>query len=114
MTTTTATPKPVAPKKSTTVVSRGALVGTVGANGALSLTRDGKPVKILSTGRYTITVRDRSHSSGFTLQVARGNPITLSAGPYVGTKTKALTLGKGQWLFYGSFVGKKTYFLVTA
>ena len=89
------------------MVQRGALVGTVRANGTLSLTQDGKPVKILAAGRYTLTVRDRSHSSGFTLQAARSDPITLTAGPFVGTKSKALTLGRGQWLFYGSFVGKK-------
>jgi hypothetical protein len=106
------TPTPV-PAKTGNVVQRGALVGTVAANGTLSLTRDGKPVKILLTGRYTLTVRDRSRSSGFTLQAARSDPITLTPGPFVGTRSKTLTLGRGQWLFYGSFTGKKTYFLVT-
>jgi hypothetical protein len=106
------TPPPT--QKTPAVVQRGALVGTVGANGALSLTKDGKPVKILPAGRYTLTVHDRSRSSGFTLQAVRSDPITLTAGAFVGTKSKALTLNRGQWLFYGSFVGKKTYFLVTA
>lgn len=101
------------PSKTPNVVQRGPLVGTVGANGGLSLTKAGKPVKVLPAGRYTFTVRDQSHSNGFTLQAARSAPITLTAGSFVGTKSKAVTLGRGQWLFYGSFVGKKTYFLVT-
>ena len=101
------------PAKTGAVVRRGSLLGAVAANGTLSLTGGGKPVKVLRTGRYMLTIRDRSRSSGFTLQAARSDPITLTAVPFVGTRSKVLTLGRGQWLFYGSFVGKKTYFLVT-
>jgi hypothetical protein len=95
-----------------TAVARGTLVGTVAADGAITLTKDGKPVKILPAGRYTFSIRDRSHSNGFVVQAQRADPITVTAGPFVGARSKALTLGRGQWLFYGSFVGKKTYFLV--
>jgi hypothetical protein len=94
-------------------IARGTLVGTVAAEGAISLTKNGKPVKILPAGRYTFRIRDRSHSNGFVVQAQRADPITVTAGPFVGARSKALTLGRGQWLFYGSFVGKKTYFLVT-
>jgi hypothetical protein len=94
-------------------VARGTLVGTVAADGTITLTKDGKPVKILPAGRYTFSIRDRSHSNGFVVQAQRADPITVTAGPFVGARSKAVTLGRGQWLFYGSFVGKKTYFLVT-
>jgi hypothetical protein len=56
------------PAKTGAVVRRGSLLGAVAANGTLSLTGGGKPVKVLRTGRYMLTIRDRSRSSGFTLQ----------------------------------------------
>ena len=93
---------------------RGALVATVKPNGAITLTRNGKPVESLTAGRYSFTVRDESGKSGFTVQAIRSDPIILTSRAFVGKKSKALTLNRGQWLFYGTFVGKKTYFLVTA
>ena len=59
-------------------------------------------------------MRDESGKSGFTVQAIRSDPIILTSGAFVGKKSKSLTLNRGQWLFYGTFVGKKTYFLVTA
>src|SRR5581483_2700106 len=72
---------------------RGTLVGTVGPTGALTLTRNGKPVQILPAGRYDFSVVDRSHSSGFTVQAVKGNPIALTGGTFVGKRAKAITLG---------------------
>src|SRR5215472_13306993 len=46
---------------------RGTLVGTVGATGALKLTRNGKPVTSLKAGRYTFQVTDSSKKAGFTV-----------------------------------------------
>ena len=48
------------------------------------------------------------------MQAIRSDPIIRHVGAFVGKKPKSLTLNRGQWLFYGTFVGKKTYFLVTA
>ncbi len=93
---------------------RGTLVATVKPNGTTTLTKNGKPVQSLTSGRYSFTVRDESGKSGFTVQAIRSDPIILTSGAFVGKKSKSLTLNRGQWLFYGTFVGKKTYFLVTA
>jgi hypothetical protein len=93
---------------------RGTLVATVKPNGTVTLTKNGKPVQSLSSGRYTFTILDESGKSGFTVQAIRSDPIIVTSPAFVGKRSKALTLNRGQWLFYGTFVGKKTYFLVTA
>jgi len=93
---------------------RGTLVATVRSNGTVTLTKNGKPVQSLAAGRYDFSVRDESSRSGFTVQAIRSDPIIVTSGAYVGKRAKSLTLRRGQWLFYGSFIGKKTYFLVTA
>jgi hypothetical protein len=93
---------------------RGTLLATVKPSGAITLTKNGKPVQSLAAGRYSFTVRDESGKSGFTVQAIRSDPIIVTSGAFVGKKSKSLTLNRGQWLFYGTFVGKKTYFLVTS
>jgi hypothetical protein len=71
-------------------------------------------VQILPAGRYQFSIVDHSRSNGFTVQASHSPPIVLTAGAFTGKRSKAITLNRGQWLFYGSFVGKKTYFIVTA
>jgi hypothetical protein len=93
---------------------RGTLVGTVTARGALKLTRDGKPVTNLKAGRYTFLVSDKSKSAGFNVQEIKNDPVTVTTGSFEGKRSKTLNLKAGQWLFYPSFVGKKTYFIVTS
>ena len=93
---------------------RGTLVGAVAASGKITLTIMGKPVQDLTAGRYAFSIVDQSRSSGFTLQAIHSEPIIVTAGTFVGKHTTSITLNRGQWLYYGSFVGKKTYFIVTA
>ena len=93
---------------------RGTLVGAVAASGKITLTIKGKPVQDLTAGRYAFTIVDQSRLSGFTLQAIHSEPITVTGGTFVGKHTTSITLNRGQWLYYGSFVGKKTYFIVTA
>jgi hypothetical protein len=93
---------------------RGTLLGSVSAAGKLTLTLKGKAVASLKTGRYTITVSDHSGKNGFTLQEIRQPGTTITTTTYVGKRSATLTLKPGQWFFYPSFVGKKTYFIVTA
>jgi hypothetical protein len=93
---------------------KGTLIATVKPNGTITLTKNGKPVQSLPAGRYSFSVLDESARSGFTVQAIRSDPIILTSGAFVGKKSKALTLNRGQWLYYGTFVGRKTYFLVTA
>jgi hypothetical protein len=92
---------------------RGALSGTVSGAGSVRLTLGGKTVTSLRSGRYTITVADHSARSGFTIQGTKQGATTVTAVPFVGTRRATLTLRPGQWLYYPTFVGKKTYFLVT-
>jgi hypothetical protein len=116
-TTTGTTPKatsnsPFATKTSSTSSKfRGTLLATVKA-GKLTLTDNGKPVTSLLFGRYKITVTDASPSAGFTIQKTGQPGTTITGVAYVGKHSATLTLGAGQWFFYPSFVGHKTYFIV--
>jgi hypothetical protein len=96
------------------IVARGTLSANVTARGKVTLMHDGKPVQDLVAGRYTVVVLDHSPSGGFDLQALKSPPITVTSAPFVGKKTKSLILKRGQWIFYSSFVGQKTYFLVSA
>jgi hypothetical protein len=91
---------------------RGTLVASVSAAGAVTLTSKGKPVTAILSGKYSIDVSDHSKRSGFTLQEIRKDARTVTTSSFVGTRTVTLTLGPGQWFFYPSFVGRKTYFIV--
>jgi hypothetical protein len=88
---------------------RGSLAGTVSPAGAPTLTRSGKPVTILKTGRYTFVIHDRSPKTGFVVQPPHGHATTVTGGAFVGTKRVTLTLTRGQWSF-----GAKRAFLVTS
>ena len=93
---------------------RGTLVGRVGPGGALTLSDRGKPVQSLPPGRYKVSVTDLSKVAGFTIQEIRRSPTTVSAVSFVGKRAVTLTLAIGQWFYYPTFVGKKTYFIVAA
>lgn len=93
---------------------RGTLVGTVDAAGVLSLKLAGKPVQNIKAGRYTFTIVDSSRKAGFNLQQIKSSPIAITTTTFTGRRTKTLTLRAGQWLFYPTFVGKKSYFIVTS
>ena len=70
-TTTSSTPDVVgsqAGSKPSKLVFRGTLAGTVSPTGALALTYDGKHVTEIDAGRYTVSVVDRSKTSGFVIQ----------------------------------------------
>jgi hypothetical protein len=95
------------------VVFRGTLQATVSAAGRPSMTFGGKPVTSLKAGRYTIQVVDSSTKGGFVLQERGQDSITVAPVVYVGKRRTSVTLRAGQWFFYPTFVGAKTYFLVT-
>ena len=102
-----------AKKKIAPLVDRGTLAARVSRSGALSLTLAGKAVKSLRSGRYAISVVDDSRGAGFTIQEIRSSAITITTTTFVGKRTRTVALPAGQWLFYPSFIGKKTYFVVT-
>jgi hypothetical protein len=93
---------------------RGTLLGTVNANGALSLKLAGKPVENLKAGRYKLTITDDSTKAGFNLQQIKSSVLTLTTTAFTGKRTKTVTLHAGQWFFYPTFVGRKTYFIVSS
>ena len=93
---------------------RGTLAGTVSPAGRLRLTVKGKPVSSLEAGRYTFAVTDGSRKAGFTVQEIKQGAITITTTTFTGKRSKTITLRAGQWFFYPTFVGKKTYFIVTS
>jgi hypothetical protein len=92
---------------------RGALDAIVYKSGALSLTRSGKKVAFLKTGRYTFSVDDESSKHGFSVQVLKGKPKTITGVAYVGSHNVTVALKPGRW-FYFTPAGKRTTFFVTS
>jgi hypothetical protein len=119
--TTTASTKPSNSNKSTSTPAtrtrplefRGTLAAHVSGTGFLSLALAGKSVRSLRSGKYSISVVDDSHRAGFTLQESSEPSTTLTSTTFVGKRTRTVALRAGQWFFYPSFVGRKTYFVVT-
>ena len=93
---------------------RGDLAASVNPKGALSLTVKGKKVATLVAGRYKLVVTDRSKKSGFNIQEIRKGGTAVTGTTFVGTHSVTLNLKAGQWFFYPSFLGKKTYFIVVS
>jgi hypothetical protein len=91
---------------------RGSLTGAVSAAGKLSLKQGGKAVTSLESGRYSLQVTDRSKKSGFLIQEVRKGARTVSGVAAVGKHSVTVDFKRGQWFFYGTFVGKKSYFIV--
>jgi hypothetical protein len=96
------------------VVARGTLEGTVSAAGKPALSFHGKPVASLLAGKYTIVVVDHSKSAGLIIQGVHQGTFTVAGGSFVGTHTTTLTLPAGQWFYYPTFVGHKSYFIVVS
>lgn len=95
-------------------VHRGSLAATVTATGKLLLTRAGKAVATLTEGRYAVAVDDLSRTRGFILQEVTHTPIIVSGAGFVGRRTINVTLTPGQWVYYATLLGAKTYFVVVS
>lgn len=92
---------------------RGALDAIVYKTGALSLSRNGKKVTFLKTGRYTFSVDDESSKYGFSVQVLKGKAKTITGLAYVGSYNVTVALKPGRWFFFTP-AGKRTTFFVTS
>ena len=92
---------------------RGALDAIVFGNGNLSLTRLGKKVATLKSGRYTFFVDDESKARGFTVQQLHRQGVTITTPTFKGTHDATISLKPGQWFFYSPGV-KKSSFVVVA
>ena len=75
------------------------LTGTVGAGFTISLTQNGKAVKTLKAGAYTLVVSDKASIHNFQLE-GPGLDRALTSVPFVGTKTVTVTLRKGTYKYY--------------
>jgi hypothetical protein len=93
---------------------RGTLEATVSAAGQTKLMFKGKVVTTLKAGRYTLTVLDQSTKSGFIIQETRKAATAASGISFVGKRTVSIEMTAGQWFFYPTFVGAKSYFIVTS
>jgi hypothetical protein len=93
---------------------RGTLAGTVSTAGRLTLTRNGKGVSTIKSGRYKITIDDKTSRSGFTVQEIRKQPVAVTGVSFVGKRSVTVELKAGQWFFYSPSAGKKNYFVVSA
>jgi hypothetical protein len=92
---------------------RGSLDAIVYASGKVSLSRNGKPVTALTTGRWTFSVDDESRKAGFTVQVLHGKAQTVTTGAFVGSHDLTITLKPGRWSYF-SPSGKRTTFYVVS
>jgi len=75
---------------------RGTLTVTVDPAGRLKLTFDGKVVSSLKAGRYTVTVTDRSKTTGLALRKAQ-RTIPISSAKFVGKHSASVSLTAGRW-----------------
>jgi plastocyanin len=73
------------------------LVGTVGPDFSIKLTKGGKKVNSLKAGKYAIVVHDKSNIHNFHLKGPGINKMTSVS--FVGNKTWTVTLKKGTYKF---------------
>jgi hypothetical protein len=90
----------------------GTLSATVSSAG-ITLSRQGRSVSLLKSGRYRIAVDDRTRSAGFTIERTDKKPVPITGASFVGKRAVTLDLRPGEWLVY-SAAGKKRRFTVIA
>jgi hypothetical protein len=78
------------------------LIGTVGKNDAykITLTRNGKLIKTLKAGTYTVAIHDDSSIHNYELDGPHGKSWKFTAVPFIGTKTVTLKLVPGKYKAY--------------
>jgi plastocyanin len=74
------------------------LVGTVGPGFTITLKKAARPVRLLTPGRYSITVADKSNIHNFHLK-GPGVNKEITTVDFVGTKTVIVALRKGTYTF---------------
>lgn len=78
------------------------LVGVTGKNDAFKITLsfNGKNVKTLKAGTYTVVIHDDSTMHNYELDGPHGKSWTFTKVPFVGTKTFTLKLVPGKYKAY--------------
>ena len=77
------------------------LVGTVGPGFTITLQQNGKVVKTLSAGTYSLVIHDKASIHAFSLDGPHGFAKDFTTVPFTGTKTVKLTLKAGAYKYYG-------------
>jgi hypothetical protein len=117
-TATTTLPPPTPGSASASIANpppaKASLIGTVTADGTVTLTLKGKRFTALHTGWYVVHVTDHDPKTGFTLQSGHAHGRAITSGPEVGRTTVTLRLTKGQWYFYASGTGASSSFKVVS
>jgi hypothetical protein len=82
--------------------ARPALIGIVGKNDAykITLTMNGKLIKTLKAGTYTVAIHDDSSIHNYELDGPHGKSWTFTTVPFKGTKTVTLRLVAGKYKAY--------------
>jgi hypothetical protein len=91
---------------------RGTLAGTIDPTGKPSLNLNGKRVTSLKSGRYKLTIEDRTAKGGFSIAQLHKPSLTVTSAAFVGRRTVTLTLETGRWLFYSSTAAKHGFVVV--
>jgi hypothetical protein len=78
------------------------LVGVVGKDDAykIALMMNGKLIKTLKAGTYTVSIHDDSSIHNYELDGPRGKAWTFTAVPFVGAMTVTLKLVSGKYKAY--------------
>jgi hypothetical protein len=92
---------------------RGSLDAIVYKTGKLSLSRNGKTVRSLKSGRYTFSVDDESKAAGFTVKSLRGKAVNVTNAAFVGSHSATLLLAPGRWYFYWASGQRTTFFVLS-
>ena len=92
---------------------QGTLVGTISSVGRTTLSLGGKSVSSLKSGRYKLTVDDRTPRGGFALEHANSRSAVITGPSFVGRHTVTIYLSAGRWAFSSS-TGAKHAFVVVA
>jgi hypothetical protein len=104
----------VGSSSATALSFQGTLDATVSAAGKLGLTFKGKSVATLVAGKYTVSILDRSKKTSFILQELNQPAQTLTPASFTGKRSVSITMKAGQWFYYPTFVGAKSYFVVVS
>lgn len=76
------------------------LYGTVGPGYTITLRHDGKLLRTLPPGKYTLVISDRSHNHDFTIDGTGLPPTVITGDGFIGTKTVTLPLKRGTYEYY--------------
>jgi len=92
----------------------GTLSASISSAEKATLSYEGKRVKSLKAGTYTVTLENHSARVGLILGEVSEHAVALSTRAAVGKSSHRVTLSSGSWFFEVTTHGPKTYFSVVA